>query len=98
MDYMYRVRNLLHWFDIITRDKLIISVKELDTTFFESTLSKQQAFDPGKTLVWIVVRLFNERELLTLRLVQTALDTISLFQLFQCQDKKLCVMLIRQRT
>jgi hypothetical protein len=39
------------------------------------------------TLVRVIVCLLNERQLLTLGLVQTALDRVRLFELLKCKDE-----------
>lgn len=45
----YSISNLLNGLDIITRDKLVISVEKLNAGFFESTLGEQKTFDARKT-------------------------------------------------
>ena len=69
MECIHRVCDLLHRLDVIAWDEFVICVKELDTAFFESALGEQQTFYPRETLVWIVIRLFDEREFFTLRLI-----------------------------
>lgn len=46
----------------------------------------------------IIVSLFNQSQLLSLRGVQAALDAIRLLQLLQGEDEQLRVMLVRKRT
>ena len=45
----------------------------------------------------VVVRLLNEAKLLSLTLVQTALDAVSLLESLEGQDEELCVVFVRQR-
>ena len=45
------------------------------------------------TFVWVIVRLFDERELFTLVLIETTLNGISLFEFFQSQNQELGVVL-----
>lgn len=42
---------------------------------FEGSLGEQMTFDPGQSLVGIVVRLLNQAQLFSLTLVQTGLHT-----------------------
>lgn len=51
--------NLVVEVNVITRDKLVVSNKELNTGFFERTLSLDPALDPRRTFVRIVVSLFD---------------------------------------
>jgi hypothetical protein len=92
----YGVSDLLNRLDVVAWIEFVVSVKELNTRLFEWPLSKKQSLDARQTFVWIVIRLLDERELLTLRLVKTTLDRVSLLQLFECEHKKFCVMLVRQ--
>ena len=48
-------------------------VKGCGFYLFEGTLGEQVTFDTGQRLVWVVVRLFDQPELLPLRVVQTTL-------------------------
>lgn len=80
------VCDLLHRLDVVARDELVVGVKELDTGFFESTLRKEEMLDTGQTLVRVVVCLHDEGELLTLRLVQAALNGVGILQLLQREN------------
>jgi len=44
----YSIRDLFDWFDIITRDQLVVSIEEFDAGLLEGTLSQKQTFDTGK--------------------------------------------------
>jgi len=47
------------------------------------------------TFVWVVIRLLNECQFLTLRLIKAALDRVCrLFKLFNSQDKQFGVVLV----
>ena len=51
-------------------------------------------FDPGESLVGVVVSLLDQPELLSLALVEPALDTVGLLQPLQSQDQQLGVVLV----
>jgi hypothetical protein len=44
----HSISYLLNRLDIITRNKLVVSVEELNTGFFESALREQKPFDARK--------------------------------------------------
>lgn len=50
------------------------------------------------TLVRVVVRLLNQREFFTLRLVKSALDGIGFLQFLKGENQKFGVMFVVQRT
>jgi hypothetical protein len=43
----HSVSNLLNWFDIITGDKFVVSIKEFNAGFLESPLCEQETFNTG---------------------------------------------------
>ena len=90
----YGIGDLLHGFDVVAWDELVVGVEELDTRLLERTLGEKQSLDTRQALVRVVIRLFNERQLLTLRLVEAALDRVCLLQLLEREDEELRVMLI----
>ena len=47
--------------------------------------------------MWVVERLLDQGELFTLRLIQTALDTVRLLELFERQDQQLGIVLEVER-
>ena len=49
--YTYSVRDLLHCLNVVTRDKLVVSIEEFNTGFLESTLRQQQTLDPRKACI-----------------------------------------------
>ena len=51
-------------------------------------------FDPGESLVGVVVSLLDQPELLSLALVEPALDTVGLLQSLQGQDQQLGVVFV----
>ena len=93
----HSIRNLLHRLDVVARNELVIRVEELDTRLLERALGEQETLDARQALVRVVVCLLNERQLLTLRLVQAALDGVRLLQLLKRQDEQLRVVLVVQR-
>lgn len=54
---------------------------------FEGSLGEQVTFDPGQSLVGIIVRLLNQPQLLSLTLVQTGLHTghKKIYQIRTCE-------------
>lgn len=91
------VRDLLHRLDIVARDQFLVGVEELDSRFLKGSLSQQESFDPRKRFMRVVVRLFDERELFTLRLVESSLDRVGLLKLFESENEELRVVLVRKR-
>ena len=73
------------------------NAQELDSRLLEGTLGEEETLDPRKTLVGVVVRLLNERELLTLRGIEATLNAVRLFELLKREDEELSVVLIRER-
>ena len=51
-------------------------------------------FDPGESLVRVVVSLLNQPELLSLTLVESALHTVGFLQSLQSQDQQLSVVFV----
>ena len=49
------------------------------------------------TLVRVIVSLFDERQLFTLRLIQTPLDGVRLLQLLESKNQQLGVVLVVER-
>ena len=92
-----RVRDLLHRLDVVARDELLVRVEELDAGLLERALGEEEALDARQRLVRVVVRLLDEGELLSLRLVQTTLDAVRLLELLEREDEELRVVLVRQR-
>jgi hypothetical protein len=43
------IGNLFHGLNVVAGDQFIIGIKELDTSFFESTLGQEKALDTRKT-------------------------------------------------
>lgn len=74
-----------------------VAAKELHSGLLECTLREQQTLDTGQTLVGVVVRLLDQGEFLTLRLVETAFDEVRLFQLLESEDEQLGIVLVRQQ-
>ena len=93
----YSVGDLLNGLDVIARDELVVRVEELDAGLLERPLRQQETLDTGQTFVRVVVCLLDERELLTLRLVEPALHRIRLLQLLQREDKELRIVLVVKR-
>ncbi len=58
-------------------------------------MGQQMAFDSSERLVGVVVCLLDQTQLLTLILIEAILDAESLLQIFQGQNKKFGVMLVR---
>ena len=54
-------------------------------------------FDSRQSLMRIIISLFDKTQLLSLTLVQSALDTVSLLQSLQGKDEKFCVVLVGKR-
>ena len=48
LDSTYSICYLFDWFNIITRDQLVISIEKLNAGLFESTLSQKETLDTGK--------------------------------------------------
>jgi len=63
---------------------------------FKRPLRQHVTFDTRQRLVRIIVRLFNQRQLLALRLVQPIFHTVRLFQAFQRQNQQFRVVLVGQ--
>ena len=76
---------------------LPVEVHELYADLLECSLSQQLSLDPGKSLMRVVVSLFDQAKLLSLTLVQAALHTVGLLQSLQGQDEQLGVMLVGER-
>ena len=93
----YSVGDLLHGLDVIARDELVVRVEELDAGLLERSLREQETLDTGQTFVRVVVCLLDQRELLTLRLVQPALHRIRLLQLLERENEELRIVLIVER-
>jgi hypothetical protein len=51
------VGDLLDWFDIITRNELVVSVEKLDSDLLEGSLGEKKSLDSRQTLVRVVVGL-----------------------------------------
>lgn len=94
----YGVCDLLHGFDVIARNELIIGVEKLNSRLFERPLCQQETLDTRQTLVRIIVRLLDECKLLALGLIQATLDGISFLQLFQSKYQELGVVFVGKRT
>ena len=43
------VCNLLDWFDIVTRDELVIGIEKLNARLLECSLCQQKTLDAGET-------------------------------------------------
>lgn len=39
------ISNLPRWLNVVTRDELVISIEELNTTFLECALRQEQTLD-----------------------------------------------------
>jgi len=48
LNLTYGICDLFDWFDIITGDQLVISIKKFNAGLFESTLSQKETLDTGK--------------------------------------------------
>lgn len=90
------IRDLLDGLNVVDRDELVVSVEELDTSLLEGTLSKKQTLDTGQAVVRVVVRLLDQGQLFTLRLIETTLNTVGLLELLKGENKKLGVVLVGQ--
>jgi len=88
------VGDLFHGLNVVTRDELVVRVKELDTGLLERSLSQKQSLDSGERLGGMIVGLFNQRQFLSLTLVESSLYRVCSLQLFQRQDQKLGVVLV----
>ena len=71
------IRDLLQGLDVVHRHQVAVQVHELDARLLEGTLGEQVTLDTGQRLVRVVVRLLNQTQLLTLRLVEARLHTAS---------------------
>ena len=60
------VGDLLQRLDVIHGDEVTVQVHELDARFLEGALREQVTLDAGERLVWVVVRLLDQTELLAL--------------------------------
>lgn len=90
------VRDLLHRFNVVARNELLVRVEELDAGLLERALSEEQPLDARERLVRVVVRLFDESEFLALRLVETTFDRVGLLELLEREDEELGVVLVRE--
>lgn len=55
----HSVSNLLHRFDVVARDELVVSIEELNSTFLEGTLGEQETLDTRQAFVWVVIGLLD---------------------------------------
>ena len=76
---------------------MTVEILKLDGDLLERSLREHVPLDTGQSLVRIVVRLLDERELLTLRLIETILHIVRLLQALQRENKQLGVVLVRER-
>ena len=58
------------------------------------SLSEEMTFDPRKSLVRVVVSLFDKPQFLTLRLVETRLHAVRLLETLQSKDQEFCVVFV----
>lgn len=72
-----------------------ISIGELPY-LSEGPLSEQMTLDSRQGLVWVVVGLLDEAQLLSLALVKPRLDAVGLLQSLQRQYQQLGVVFVRQ--
>lgn len=91
------VGDLLDGLNVVARDELIVRVEELDSGLLERSLGEQQSFNSREALVRVVVGLLDERELLSLRGVESTLDRVGLLELLEGKDEQLGVVLVRER-
>jgi len=91
------IGDLLHRFDIVTRDEGVVGVEELDTRFLESSLSEEETLDTREGFVRVIVRLFDEGEFFSLRLIEASLDTVSFLELFESENEEFGVVLVGER-
>ena len=67
------------------------------TYLLEGTLGEHVALDASQSLVWVVIGLLHQAQLLTLLLVQPDSHSVLLLQALQGQDEQLGVVLVAQR-
>ena len=78
-----RHRDFFQWLDLVDGDQVRVEVHELDADLLEGPLRQQVPFHATQSLVRVVVRLFDETELLPLILVQSRIDAVVLLQPLQ---------------
>jgi hypothetical protein len=91
------IGDLLHRFNVVTRDELVVGVEELNSCFLERALGEEESLDSGEGLVRVVVGLFDEGEFFSLRLVKSSLDTVGFLELLEREDEEFRVVLVRER-
>ena len=45
----YSICDLFDWFDVITRNQLVVSIEKFNAGLFEGTLSQKETLDTRKT-------------------------------------------------
>ena len=64
------IRDLLQRLDVVDGDQVAVQVHELDARLLEGALRQQVTLDARECLVRVVVRLFDQAQLLALALIQ----------------------------
>ncbi|KAI3486863.1 hypothetical protein L1887_49501 [Cichorium endivia] len=88
------VGDLLDGLDVVGGRELGEGVEEVEASLLECALREHESLDARERLVRIVERLLDERELLALALVQTALDRVGLLERVERQHEVLDVVLV----
>lgn len=64
-----------------------VEVHEFNANFFKAAMAKQMSFYSGEGFVRVVIRLFNQSQLFSLRLIESGLNAVSFFQSFETKHK-----------
>ena len=81
------IGNFFQRLDLVDGNQVRVEVHELDADLLEGPLRQQVPFHARQGLVRVVVRLFDEPELLPLILVQSTINPVVLLQPLQSQYK-----------
>jgi hypothetical protein len=74
-----------------------VQIHKLNPDFFERSMTEKMPFYSGKSLVRVIISLFDETQLLPLRLVKSRLHTVRFFESLETKDKDLSVILVIKR-